>query len=151
MIRKICECAAVEYGSTDRLMVLFSSKPAMRRDVFDYVSFVQNMPHTKLFLRDAQSDYLYHAGIEGLTSTIEETVEFIQYFIRRTKPGEPELLEVDMRDLLKGKFVSSPPLESGDIVFVERRGMSKFNYYLRQLTPALNSIMVGASLKTLTQ
>lgn len=86
MIRKISECAAVDYGTSDRLMVLFSSKPAMRRDVFDYITFVQEMPHTKLFLRDAQSDYLYHTGIDGLTSNIEETVEFIQFFIRRTKP-----------------------------------------------------------------
>lgn len=87
MIRKICDCAAVEYGSSDRLMVLFSSKPAMRRDVFDYVTFVQKMPHNKLFLRDAQSDYLYHTGISGLTDTIEETVDFIQFFIRRMKPS----------------------------------------------------------------
>ena len=56
------------------------------------------------------------------------------HIIRRTKPGEPELLDVDMSGLLKGKLVNSPPLESGDIVFVERRGMAKFNYYLRQVT-----------------
>jgi len=87
MIRKICDCAAVDYGTSDRLMVLFSSKPAMRRDVFDYVTFVQNMPHTKLFLRDAQSDYLYHTGIQGLTASIDETVEFLKVFIKRMKPG----------------------------------------------------------------
>ena len=86
MIRKICDCAAIDYGTTDRLMILFSSKPAMRRDVFDYVTFVQNMPHTKLFLRDAQSDYLYHIGIQGLTSSIDETVEFLKVFIKRMKP-----------------------------------------------------------------
>lgn len=86
MIRKICECAAVDYGTSDRLMVLFSSKPAMRRDVFDYVTFVQEMPHTKLFLRDGQSDFLYHTGIQGLSSSIDETTEFLKVFIKRTKP-----------------------------------------------------------------
>lgn len=86
MLRKICDCAAVDYGTTDRLMVLFSSKPAMRRDVFDYTTFVQDMPHTKLFLRDGDSDYLYHTGIHGLTSSIDETVEFLKVFIKRMKP-----------------------------------------------------------------
>lgn len=86
MIRKICECAAVDYGTSDRLMILFSSKPAMRRDVFDYTTFVQDMPHTKLFLRDAESEYLYHAGIHGLTTSIDETVEFLKVFIKRIKP-----------------------------------------------------------------
>ena len=71
------------------------------------------------------------------------------HIIRRTKPGEPELIDVDMKNMFKGKLVGSPPLESGDIVFVERRSMAKFNYYLRQVTPALNTIVLGASLKTL--
>jgi polysaccharide export outer membrane protein len=73
------------------------------------------------------------------------------HIIRRTKPGEPELIDVDMSGLLKGQAGSQPSIESGDIVFVERRGMAKFNYYLRQLTPTLNTIMIGASLKTLQQ
>ena len=71
------------------------------------------------------------------------------HIIRRTKPGEPELIDVDMSGLLKGRAGLQPAIESGDIVFVERRGMAKFNYYLRQLTPTLNTIMIGASLKTL--
>ena len=58
---------------------------------------------------------------------------------------------MDMRDQLKGKAGENPSIESGDIVFVERRGMAKFNYYLRQLTPSLNTIMIGASMKTLSQ
>ena len=73
------------------------------------------------------------------------------HIVRRTKPGEPEVIDVDMADLLKGRPGSMPSIESGDIVFVERRGMAKFNYYLRQLTPSLNTIMIGASLKTLSQ
>lgn len=68
-------------------MVLFSSKPAMRRDVFDYVTFVEDMPHTKLFLRDATTDYLYHNGIEGLTKDIDETVAFLKLFLKRMKPS----------------------------------------------------------------
>ncbi len=73
------------------------------------------------------------------------------HIVRRIKPGEPELIDVDMADLLKGRAGISPSIESGDIVFVERRGMAKFNYYLRQLTPSLNTIMIGASMKTLSQ
>ncbi len=73
------------------------------------------------------------------------------HIIRRTQPDKPELIDVDMSGLMKGQTTQSPALESGDIVFVERRGWAKFNYYLRQLTPTLNTIMVGASLKTLSQ
>jgi hypothetical protein len=87
MFRKITDCAAIEYGTSDRLMVLFSSKPAMRRDAFDYVSFVQGMPHTKLYLRDAESDYLYHKGIVGMTDSVQETVDFLRVFIKRMKPA----------------------------------------------------------------
>ena len=73
------------------------------------------------------------------------------HIVRRTQPGEPVLIDVDMAALLKGEAGPMPSIESGDIVFVERRGMAKFNYYLRQLTPSLNTIMIGASLKTLSQ
>jgi polysaccharide export outer membrane protein len=73
------------------------------------------------------------------------------HIIRRTQPDKPEQIDVDMEALMKGRLASGPMLESGDIVFVERRGWAKFNYYLRQLTPTLNTIMVGASLKTLSQ
>ncbi len=86
MIEHISDCAAIDYGTSDRLMILFSSKPAMRKNVFDYVTLVQDMPCTKLFLRDAQSDYLYHTGIKGLTSSIDETVEFLKVVIKRIKP-----------------------------------------------------------------
>lgn len=86
MLQRICDCAALDYGTSDRMMILFSSKPAMRRDVFDYTTFVQDMPHTKLFLRDSQSDYLYHKGILGLTASIDETVEFLKVLIKRMKP-----------------------------------------------------------------
>ena len=85
MFRKISDCAAVDYGTSDRLMVLFSSKPAMRRDSFDYVSFVKGMPHTKLFLRDGESDFLYHKGIQGLTESMSETVDFLRIFIKRMR------------------------------------------------------------------
>lgn len=73
------------------------------------------------------------------------------HIIRRTQPDKPQLIDVDMSGLMKGQGVTNPLVESGDIVFVERRGWAKFNYYLRQLTPSLNTIMIGASLKTLSQ
>ena len=72
------------------------------------------------------------------------------HIIRRTQPDKPELLDVDVNSLMAGGKVASPLIMSGDIVFVERRGWAKFNYYLRQLTPTLNTIMIGASLKTLS-
>lgn len=67
-------------------MILFSSKPAMRRSVFDFTTFAQEMPHTKLFLRDFQWNFMYHKGIEGLTDSIDETVEFLKLFLKRMKP-----------------------------------------------------------------
>lgn len=87
MFRKISDCSAIDYGTSDRLMILFSSKPAMRRDAFDYITFAQDMPHTKLYLRDGDSDFLYHKGIQGLTDSVAETVDFLRLFIKRMKPA----------------------------------------------------------------
>ncbi len=121
-MKKICECAAVEYGTSDRLMVLFSSKPAMRRDVFDYVTFVQGMPHTKLYLRDAHSDYLYHTGIEGLTNGIEETVEFLQYFIKKMGPKRVSFMGMSgggFAASLFGHLVGADPATRIDDIHVQ--------------------------------
>lgn len=122
MLRQISECAAVDYGTSDRLMVLFSSKPAMRRDVFDYTTFVQNMPHTKLFLRDAQSDYLYHTGIAGLTESIEETVDFLRMFIKRMNPARTTFMGMSGGAFAAGLFghlVGADPQTRVDDIHVQ--------------------------------
>lgn len=103
-MKRISDCAAVEYGESDRLMILFSSKPAMRRDVFDYITFVQDMPHTKLFLRDGNPDLLYHTGIGGLTEGIEETVDFLKMFIKRMGPARTTMVGMSGGAFAAGLF-----------------------------------------------
>lgn len=104
MIKRISDCSAVEYGDSDRLLILFSSRPAMRRDVFDYMTFVKDMPHTKLFLRDFNPDLLYHGGIGGLTDSIDETVDFLRLFIRRMRPARTTMMGISGGAYAAGLF-----------------------------------------------
>lgn len=86
MFERICKGAAVEYGDKDRLVVLFSSMTAPQRDSFDLIDYPKNLPYTKLYLRDDTVSLGYHAGVDGLTESIEETCEFLRVFIDRLKP-----------------------------------------------------------------
>ena len=120
--RNISEAAAVDYGSTDRLLVLFSSKPAMRVDQYDYKDFFQDIPHTKLYLRDKQSDYFYHTGIAGLSSSIEETVDFLKVFIKRMKPSRTTFMGTSSGGyaaMLHAHLVGADPATRVDDVHVQ--------------------------------
>ncbi|WP_141137856.1 hypothetical protein [Actibacterium lipolyticum] len=86
MTQMIADGAAVSYGD-DRLVVFFSSRGAYRKGTFDCTDFSKDMPYSKLFLRDEAKDYFYHNGIPGLTNSMDENVEFLRYFIGKTKPS----------------------------------------------------------------
>ena len=68
------------------------------------------------------------------------------HIIRRGK-DRTAMLDVDMDAILRGQMVSGPSIEANDIIYVQPSGIAKFNYYLRQFTPALNTWMLGQDLK----
>ena len=70
----------------------------------------------------------------------------------RRKGEETQVVVVDLAKVIDGKLDDRGLLiASGDIVFVPRKGVAKFNYILRQITPALNTFITGATLKELTK
>lgn len=69
--------------------------------------------------------------------------------VRRTKDGQATVLRVDLDRILDGRPVDNPPVASGDIVYVPRKSLATFNYYLNQITPSINTILLGATLKNL--
>jgi len=61
--------------------------------------------------------------------------------------GEAELASVDLSGVENGRLGGGLlPLMAGDIVYVPITGLGKFNYYLRQITPGLNMIVLGEAL-----
>ncbi len=71
--------------------------------------------------------------------------------VRRDKSGKATVLTVNMQGMLGGKVTDNPAIESGDIVYVPRKGVATFNYYLGQLTPSINTVLLGATLQTLNK
>lgn len=79
----LSDCAAVRYGDPDRLIVMFSSVMAVATREFDYRAYSRQLPYTVLFVREKNPRDGYNQGITGLTSTVEETAEFLDYFVKR--------------------------------------------------------------------
>ncbi len=69
--------------------------------------------------------------------------------MRREKEG-PKVYEVNVAGILKGESEYIPSIESGDVVYVPRKGIASFNYYITQLTPSMNTILLGATLISVT-
>ena len=70
--------------------------------------------------------------------------------VRRDKTGTAQVLTVDMAGMLGGHAADNPVIESGDIVYVPRKGVATFNYYLSQMTPSMNTVLLGATLQNLS-
>ncbi len=47
--------------------------------------------------------------------------------------------------ILKGDQSQNPPLQPNDIVFVPKNAAASFNYYMKQLTPTLQNLLLGTS------
>jgi polysaccharide export outer membrane protein len=69
--------------------------------------------------------------------------------VRREKEEPPKMFEVNVAGMLDGEAAYIPSIDSGDIVYVPRRGIATFNYYITQLTPSMNTILLGASVAAL--
>jgi polysaccharide biosynthesis/export protein len=91
-----------------------------------------------LQLRSAMTvlDALMYRG--GLT---EDATEGRIYLIRRTPDGKGAVEEIDVeRMVARGDMRKNYVLKDGDIVYVPQTGISKFNYYLRQLIPSMDVV-----------
>lgn len=86
MLERIAQGAAIQHGDNRRVVILFSSMFAVRRDTFNFIDYFAALPYTKLFLRDDSEVLCYHGGIAGLTSGVEETADYIRAFIDQTRP-----------------------------------------------------------------
>ncbi len=72
--------------------------------------------------------------------------------IVRRSAGKAEVLTVDVKTMLKGHgFGMGTPVLSGDIVYVPRNDIAKFNYLLEMITPSLNTVLLGATVESLTK
>ncbi len=65
--------------------------------------------------------------------------------LRREIDGPPKMYEVDITEMLKGEAKYIPSIEPGDVVYVPRKGIADFNYVITQLTPSLNTILLGTA------
>jgi len=71
------------------------------------------------------------------------------HIVRRDKNGQASSLEVDVDRIEYAHNIDSPPLASGDIIWVPRKGVATFNYYLNEITPSMNTILLGATLESI--
>jgi polysaccharide export outer membrane protein len=73
------------------------------------------------------------------------------HIVRRLPDGSATTIRVNLDRLMRGKTTDSPPVLAGDIIYVPRKGIATFNYYLSQITPALNTILLGTTLESVTR
>lgn len=72
--------------------------------------------------------------------------------IVRRSAGKAEVITVNVKSVLKGKGSGlGTQVLSGDIVYVPRNGAAKFNYLLEMITPSLNTVLLGATVESLTR
>jgi polysaccharide export outer membrane protein len=95
-----------------------------------------------------QDEDVVRAIAEAGGETHDASLHRVQ-IVRRDKNGQASALEVDVDQIEYAHNVDSPPLASGDIVYVPRKGIATFNYYLNQITPSINTILLGATLQTM--
>ena len=95
-----------------------------------------------------QDEDVLRAIAEAGGETHDASLHRVQ-IVRRDKNGQAAALEVDLDQVEYAQNVDSPPLASGDIVWVPRKGAATFNYYLNAVTPSLNTILLGATLQNL--
>ena len=97
-----------------------------------------------------QDEDLVRALTEAGGGTHDAALGSVQ-IVRRDKNGQATTLSADVDLILDGRVTESdnPTVASGDIIYVPRKGVATFNYYLNQLTPSINTILLGATLKNL--
>jgi len=102
-----------------------------------------------VFARGQQMDVVRAVALAG--GETHDALLSKVHVVRRDKTGEAKVLTADMAGILGGHAAESPMIESGDIVYVPRKGVATFNYYLNQLTPSMNTVLLGATLQNLNK
>ena len=100
-----------------------------------------------VFARGQQMDVIRAVALAG-GETHDAQLSSVRV-VRRDKTGEAKVLTANMAGMLGGHITENPLVESGDIVYVPRKGVATFNYYLTQLTPSMNTVLLGATLQNL--
>lgn len=63
--------------------------------------------------------------------------------VRNMRENEDSII-IDLdRIISKGDFTQNQTLKDNDIIYVPKRGIAKFNYYLRQIDPFLRTFITG--------
>jgi polysaccharide biosynthesis/export protein len=105
--------------------------------------------HPGVFPRGQEVDVIRAIALAG-GETHDALLSAVRV-VRREKEGAPQIFEVNVEGMLKGQAEYIPSIESGDVVYVPRRGIATFNYYVSQLTPSMNTILLGATLISVTK
>ena len=105
--------------------------------------------HPGVFPRGKEVDVIRAIALAG-GETHDAQLSVVRV-VRREKGGPPQIFEVNVEGMIKGQAEYIPSIESGDVVYVPRKGIATFNYYVTQLTPSMNTILLGATLVTVTK
>jgi len=103
--------------------------------------------HPGVFPRTQNEDAVHAIAVAG-GETHDAQMSKVK-IIRRNKAGHAAVIDVDMDKLVMGYDTDDPPIQDSDIVYVPRKGVATFNYYLNQITPSMNTIMMGYMLEQL--
>ncbi|MBK1636891.1 hypothetical protein [Rhodovulum adriaticum] len=79
MLETIGPDAVFQRGQNDHLVVVFSSLATIFTGQYEGMALLRNRPEHVLYLREPVA-LAFHTGLTGLTTTIPETVEFLNYF-----------------------------------------------------------------------
>lgn len=78
MLEHITDTAALRHGAGESLLVMFASTVGSLSGRFGGLGLIDTLPGPVLLLREGAEHCYYHAGIPGLTGSVEETVAFLQ-------------------------------------------------------------------------
>jgi polysaccharide export outer membrane protein len=96
-----------------------------------------------VFARGQKDDVLRAIALAG-GETRDAQLDAVR-ILRREKDGPPKMYEVNVAKMMKGEAGNIPSIESGDVMYVPRKGIASFNYVITQLTPSINTILLGAT------
>jgi len=102
-----------------------------------------------VFARGQQMDVVRAVALAG-GETHDAQLSKVKV-VRRDKTGQAQVLTANLASVLTGHGAEGPMIESGDIVYVPRKGVATFNYYLSQLTPSMNTVLLGATVQNLNK
>jgi polysaccharide export outer membrane protein len=104
--------------------------------------------HPGVYSRGKRMDVVRAIATAGGTS---ENGQIDSIRIIRRHGAEAEVFKVDLSDILHGRPNGDViPIESGDIVYVPKKGIAVFNYMLRQITPSLSAYYLWNSVSEST-